>query len=380
MYADAYVIQNVPPSNINRDDTGSPKTAQYGGALRARVSSQAWKRAMREMFPSLLPEGSLGVRTKLVLQLLADEIARLRPDLSDSSGDLAAAVLSAAGVKVKKSTRKGSDNDADETGYLIFISRAEIGSLAEVAVEWADGGVDLKKVDTARKKEVSRAFKGHLAVDVALFGRMLAEAPDLNTDASAQVAHAISVDRITQEYDYFTAVDDCAADDNAGAGMIGTVDFNSSTLYRYATVNVDALFGQLEDAEATTRACAAFLDAFVRSMPTGKQNTFANRTLPSTVCVALRSDQPINAVGAFENPVRPSEDASISYRAAVRLADELKAVEGAYAMPASGKWCTSTEELPDDAAEALGERVEFKGLLESVSSGIASYLEHEVGR
>ena len=162
--------------------------------------------------------------------------------------------------------------------------------------------------------------------------------------------------------------------------MIGTVDFNSSTLYRYATVNVDALFGQLEDAEATTRACAAFLDAFVRSMPTGKQNTFANRTLPSTVCVALRSDQPINAVGAFENPVRPSEDVSISYRAAVRLADELKAVEGAYAMPASEKWCTSTEELPDGAAEALGECVGFKELLESVSSGIASYLEHGVGR
>ncbi|WP_066833595.1 type I-E CRISPR-associated protein Cas7/Cse4/CasC [Collinsella ihumii] len=380
MFIDVYAIHNVPPSNINRDDTGSPKTAMYGGVLRSRVSSQAWKRAMREMFPTLLPEGSLGVRTKLIVRLLAEQIAELRPDLADSASDYAVAVLTAAGVKVKKSTRQGSDKESDETGYLIFISRAEIRALARVAVEWADQGIDLKKVDAKLKKKVSSAFKGHQAVDVALFGRMLAEAPDFNTDASAQVAHAISVDRITQEYDYFTAVDDCAAEDNAGAGMIGTVDFNSSTLYRYATVNVDALFEQLEDAEATTRACAAFVDAFVRSMPTGKQNTFANRTLPSTVCVAVRSDQPINVVGAFEDPVRPIEGMSISRQAATRLAEELDLVEGAYAQPADGKWCTTVEKADSDELSALGERMGFKDLIDQVSGAVASHLQHEEER
>lgn len=59
MFIDIYALQTVPPSNINRDDTGSPKTAMYGGVRRARVSSQAWKRAMRESFPEYLPELSL---------------------------------------------------------------------------------------------------------------------------------------------------------------------------------------------------------------------------------------------------------------------------------------------------------------------------------
>lgn len=368
MFVDMYAIQNVPPSNINRDDTGSPKTAIYGGALRARVSSQAWKRAMREMFPTLLPAGSLGVRTKLVVQLLADKITELRPDLVDQAEGLAEAVLNAAGVKVKKSKRKGSDSEAPETGYLIFIARSELEALAEVAIGWADAGVDVKKVDRARKSEVSSAFKGHQAIDVALFGRMLADAPDFSTDASAQVAHAISVDRITREYDYFTAVDDCAADDNAGAGMIGTVDFNSSTLYRYATVNLDALIAQLGDAEVAVGACKAFVDAFVRSMPTGKQNTFANRTLPSTVCVAVRDEQPVNLVAAFENPIRASENASISHNAAVALARELEAVEGAYAQPARAKWCTTLEYAEDGALDALGTREDFASLLEDVAA------------
>ena len=50
LYVDFHVLQTVPPSCVNRDDTGSPKTAVYGGATRARVSSQAWKHAIRKMF------------------------------------------------------------------------------------------------------------------------------------------------------------------------------------------------------------------------------------------------------------------------------------------------------------------------------------------
>jgi CRISPR system Cascade subunit CasC len=112
-------------------------------------------------------------------------------------------------------------------------------------------------------------------------------------DASAQVAHAISVNKVSQEYDYFTAVDDCAAEDNAGAAMLDTIGFNSSTLYRYATVCLPSLEEQLGDAETAAQGVRAFLKAFVESMPAGKRNTFANRTLPSTVLVVLRDDQPV---------------------------------------------------------------------------------------
>ena len=35
IYVDIHVLQTVPPSCVNRDDMGSPKTAVYGGTRRA---------------------------------------------------------------------------------------------------------------------------------------------------------------------------------------------------------------------------------------------------------------------------------------------------------------------------------------------------------
>lgn len=376
MYLDLYALQSVPPSNINRDDTGSPKTAMYGGALRARVSSQAWKRAMREMFSDLLPEGQLGVRTKFVVPLIADRIAAKREDLAEQSVDFAKAVLDATGIKSSETDRKGSDEGTLATGYLVFIANRELDDLADIAISWADGGVDPKKPDSKSKKDVQKAFKGIQAVDIALFGRMLADASDFNVDACSQVAHAISVNEISQEYDYFTAVDDCAADDNAGAGMLGTVSFNSSTLYRYATVNVDALMGQLENAEATACGVTAFVEAFVKSMPTGKQNTFANRTLPNMVAVSLRDDQPINLATAFERPVYAERERSITQIAAERLAACAKDVEGAFVHPATKSWHVS---YGVDAAslEHFGEGVSFDALVTAVRKAIESALASE---
>lgn len=376
MYLDLYALQSVPPSNINRDDTGSPKTAMYGGALRARVSSQAWKRAMREMFSGLLPEGQLGVRTKFVVPLIAERIVAKREDLVEQSVDFAKAVLDATGIKSSETDRKGTDEGTLATGYLVFIANRELDDLADIAISWADGGVDPKKPDSKSKKDVQKAFKGIQAVDVALFGRMLADASDFNVDACSQVAHAISVNEISQEYDYFTAVDDCAADDNAGAGMLGTVSFNSSTLYRYATVNLDALMGQLESSEATAYGAAAFVEAFVKSMPTGKQNTFANRTLPNVVAVSLRDDQPINLATAFECPVYAERERSITQIATERLAECAKDVESAFARSAAKSWHVS---YGVDAAplDYFGEGVSFDALVVAVRGAIESALASE---
>ena len=373
---DINVLESVPPSNINRDDTGSPKTAYYGGALRARVSSQAWKRAMREMFPSLLPEGSLGVRTKFVVPLIAERIAAKREDLAERSAEFAKAVLDATGIKSSETDRKGSDEGTMATGYLVFIANRELDDLADIAIAWADEGVDPKKPDSKSKKDVQRAFKGIQAVDVALFGRMLADASDFNVDACSQVAHAISVNEISQEYDYFTASDDCAADDNVGAGMLGTVGFNSSTLYRYATVNIDALMEQLESAEATACGVAAFVEAFVKSMPTGKQNTFANRTLPNVVAVSLRNDQPINLVSAFERPVYAERDRSITQIAAERLAEYARDVESAYACPAAKSWHVSYG-VEASSLDYFGEGVSLDALVSSVRDAVESALASE---
>lgn len=371
MFIDIYALQTVPPSNINRDDTGSPKTAMYGGVRRARVSSQAWKRAMRESFPEYLPEGSLGVRTKLAAELLAERITEKREDLSDRASGIATALLNALGLKVEGSKRAGDDEGKNSTSYLVFIAQHELDKLAEVGIQWADEGVDLKKLDKKAKDRAKAAFSGTRAVDIALFGRMLADVPELNTDASSQVAHAISVDKVTQEFDYFTAVDDCASGDNSGAGMIGTVDFNSSTLYRYATVNVDSLYSQLGDVEATSRGVAAFLEAFICSMPTGKQNTFANRTLPSYVVVSLREKQPINAVSAFEMPVKASEEESVSRLAAKRLGERIAQLEGVYDMKSSKAWYMSVDGALDELT-AVANEASVSEIIQGVCDVVAS--------
>lgn len=284
LYVDFHVLQTVPPSCINRDDTGSPKTAIYGGVTRARVSSQAWKHAMRQAFveESLLDEEDVGKRTKKVTELVEKEIAALAPE--KDAAKLAKKTLDNAGIK----------NDEKGTKALFFISQAQIKALAQLAVE-----------ECADKKEYKKALSTAPSVDIALFGRMVADDPSLNFDAAAQVAHSISTHAVQNEYDYFTAVDDCQVEDNAGAGHLGTVEYNSATLYRYATVNVMELERHL-DAKKAAEVVRSFGEAFIRSMPTGKQNTFANRTLPDAVYVTIREDQPVNLCGAFERAVRKS--------------------------------------------------------------------------
>lgn len=303
LYVDFHVLQTVPPSCVNRDDTGSPKTALYGGATRARVSSQAWKRAMRQMFSEeLLSREQVGKRTKKIFDIVAEQIAGLAPEKDTAA--LAKKAFKYAGLDASE---KG------EAGALFFISLAQEKALAELAV----GGCE-------EKKEYKKALKELPAVDMVLFGRMVASDPSLNYDAAAQVAHSISTHAIQNEYDYFTAVDDCAPEDNAGAGHLGTVEYNSSTLYRYATVNTAELAEQLGTKEVPG-VIRAFADAFIRSMPTGKQNTFANRTLPDAVYVTIRGDQPVNLCGAFEKPVLASDEGFVepSKRRLVEYAKEV---------------------------------------------------------
>lgn len=280
LYVDFHILQTVPPSCINRDDTGSPKTAVYGGVLRARVSSQAWKHAMRAAFAENA-QLDVGKRTKKAAELVKEQILVLGPE-QKKADKMAKEALKYVGIK--SDDKKGTD-------ALIFISSAQAKALAELVV----GGC-------TKDEEYEEALIKNPSADMVLFGRMVAQKASLNYDAAAQVAHSISTHAVQNEYDYFTAVDDCQAEDNAGAGHLGTVEYNSSTLYRYATVNVMELAGRLGAAQAA-ETVRAFGEAFLFSMPTGKQNTFANRTLPDAVYVTLREDQPVNLCGAFERAV-----------------------------------------------------------------------------
>jgi CRISPR system Cascade subunit CasC len=363
---DVHILQTLPPSNVNRDDTGSPKTATYGGVRRARVSSQAWKRATRQAFRKELDPSELGVRTKRVVEALADRITAQDDALKERASALAIEVFKAAGIKTSKSGKGDGD---EESGYLIFLSSQQVDALARLAVSSATGG----ELD---KKAVREAFKSANSVDVALFGRMVAEVTDLNVDAAAQVAHALGVHAVQTEFDYYTAVDDHKqddADEDAGAGMIGTVEFNSSTLYRYATLDVDALQRNLGNAEVTHRAVVAFLRSFSLSMPTGKQNSFANRTLPDAVLVCLRSDQPVSLVGAFEQPVVTKDGGRVAV-AAAQLADYAQEVAAAYGAASDHAWFTGVGERVS-ALAPLGERMGFDDLVRTVGDTVKGRLE-----
>lgn len=287
LFLDIHVIQTLPPSNINRDDTGSPKTAQYGGVRRARVSSQSWKKAIRDYFKENGDQANVGVRTLEIVKYIANKIQEIDAEIDfETAQKMADDVLNKASIKTKDFKAKA----------LFFLGDIQAKQLAQAAIDQVDD-----------KKVLQAILKDNPSIDIALFGRMVADDPSLNEDASCQVAHAISTHAVETEFDFYTAVDDQAPEDNAGAGMLGTVEFNSSTLYRYANIALHEFEQQIQNKEATIKATQLFIEAFIKALPTGKLNTFANQTLPQAVLVQLRSDRPVNLVTAFEKPIRSSE-------------------------------------------------------------------------
>ena len=202
LYVDIHVLQTVPSSNINRDDTGAPKTAIYGGATRSRVSSQSWKKAVRDKFKEdrKRHDWLAGFRTKRSATLLAKELMKKDPSLSfDDAREKAKKVLSDMGLKFDKAKKTDKNKDKDyETKVLLFFSPGQLEKLAAYVLE----------NDNFDKKEVKKILNDTQSLDLALFGRMVADDPELNVEAASQVAHAVSTHEVVSEFDFFTAVDD----------------------------------------------------------------------------------------------------------------------------------------------------------------------------
>lgn len=312
MIVELHLIQNFAPANLNRDDTGSPKDCTFGGYRRARISSQSQKRAIRSLFAEeqLLPADALGARTKRLLEAISDSLTAAGKD-PEQAVFVASRILEA--LKIKMDSKR-----PEETSYLVFIGADEVNRLSEIGSErWDEllagfepGNKKAKKPELPKDvaARAKAAIDGYRAADVALFGRMLADIPDRNRDAAAQVAHALSVNRVEIEFDFFTAVDDLKdrsqADEDAGAGMLGTIEFNSACFYRY--FNVD--FGQLgrnlgNDPELIEAALRAYLRAAVLALPTGKQNTFAAHQQPSLIMSVVRDRGLQSLANAFVKPI-----------------------------------------------------------------------------
>lgn len=348
MLVQIHMIQNHAPSNLNRDDTGSPKEALFGGVNRARLSSQCLKRSIRqsEIFREAM-SGHLGVRTRR-LPLEIEALLR-RKGVADDA--VTAITL--------KATIFGSDKESADstTRQLIFLGSDEVEALAEQLLGLFEA--DKKAFAKMKKDELEKQIKTMLprSVDIALFGRMTTSATFEDVQASAQVAHAISTTRVEHQFDYFTAVDDLKgdADDDHGAGMIGDVEFNSATYYKYFAIDVDALTKNLGgDAETARRAVIAFLKAAALATPSGKQNTFAAHNPPDAILVELSDSHiPVNYANAFVGPVRATAGTDIVAASVQKLSDYSAQVNRAYGLTRRS-FVLATRGMTIEGAEPVG--------------------------
>lgn len=309
MLVELHIIQNFAPSNLNRDDTNSPKDCTFGGYRRARISSQCFKRAIRThpRFSDAVGGGS-GVRTKRLASRVAELLSERGRDREEAD-QVVAQVLQGADYKV---------DEAGRTSVLLFVSPGELSQYARLIDESWDELVaamaeeaEKKKPGTIKlSKELKKAIKdlgsSMDAADIALFGRMVAESTNLNIDAACQVAHAISTHPVDVEMDFYTAVDDLNPKEDTGAGMMGIIEFNSACFYRYAALHLDSLVDNLHgDKESALDAAVGFVQAAVAAIPSGKQNSMAAHNPPSYVHVRVREDgTPWSLANAFIEPAR----------------------------------------------------------------------------
>ncbi|MCP4420348.1 MAG: type I-E CRISPR-associated protein Cas7/Cse4/CasC [Chloroflexi bacterium] len=306
MLIQIHMLQNYAPSNLNRDDSGSPKSAVFGGYQRGRISSQCLKRSIRQsntFVDAFKADKLLANRTKRLPQLISDALKELEVD-----DDVRLAIVGRTpeiGQESKKRKEVIVDPEKAETRQLIFIGSGEAQEIARKLLKKYQevGG---KKWKTLKIDEITSTLGASLplSVDIAMFGRMTTSAAFEDVHAAVQVAHALSTNRIVAEYDYFTAVDDLKPSDDPGAGMIGDVEFNSSTYYKYFNIHWGDLVKNLGgDAEIAAQAVSALIEASAIAQPSGKQNSFAAQNLPDFVMVEISDKNiPVSYANAFLEP------------------------------------------------------------------------------
>ncbi len=306
-----HLIQNFAPSCLNRDDANAPKDCEFGGVRRARISSQCMKRSERLRFRDT-GSADTGKRTKLIKKELVD--------LLKAAGRPQELTAAAVDVFVETYYSKADSKKPEHTAVLLYVAKPEIAqAVACIEESWDQltafvaerekaGDKKAKKGSTFKRDEkIAKRLEGAgLSADIALFGRMLAENPEMKAHAAVQVAHAISTHRVDMDFDFFTAVDDLNPESDTGAGMMGETGFNSACFYRYALIDRNQLVENLGgDAVLADKVIRAFLEASVFAIPTGKQNSFAAQNPPDFGMIVVKKNGfPCSLANAFAQPVR----------------------------------------------------------------------------
>ncbi len=301
-FVQLHILTSYPPSNLNRDDTGRPKTAVIGDCTRLRISSQSLKRAWRtsDIFETAL-KGHIGTRTKEMGISIYQSLTK--QGVSEKNAREWAKIIASEFGKLK-SDKKTEKNEDLHVEQLVHFNPEEEKAIADLVTQ-------LVASETAPTEDDLKLLrKQHTAVDIAMFGRMLASSPAFNTEAAIQVAHAITVHKAAVEDDYFIAVDDLnTGEEDSGAAHIGELGFGAGVFYLYICINRTLLQENLGgDAELTKNALNAFVQAATKVSPTGKQNSFASRAYAGFVLAEKGDQQPRSLAQAFLKPVKPNSE------------------------------------------------------------------------
>ena len=337
MLIEIHMVKNYPPTNLNRDDTGSPKTCTFGGFRRGRISSQCLKRGWRvsALYDSLLPER--GIRTRKLPELVATELKKR--GMEEDAVNAIAAKVTGIGNK------DGTENADGITAQIIFYSPEDITAIANLMQnEFVKAGT-VKAFEKLKTKELVKSLQDvdvrPITLDMALFGRMVTSNAFRNVEAAMQVAHAISTHTVNQESDYFTAMDDLVGgndSEDSGAAMIDDVDFNSSCYYHYASIDMNQLSDNLKDApnrdELIDKLIPALIQVMAYTNPSGKQNSFAGNVLPAMMMLEIKPDPiPVSYVNAFVKPARAGVGRSLVENSLDKFVEEVNKTDAAFSIP-----------------------------------------------
>ncbi len=373
MLIEIHMLQNHAPSNLNRDDTGSPKDCIFGGVRRSRISSQCLKRSARRsaLFTGAFGEGELAMRTRR----LPDRVKKilLSRGIAEEYANIAAIKATGFG------TRDGKERPKDlNTAQTMFLTERDVAvvtdAMAEAIKECKKPG-DFEKI-AAKELQAQASLRGWRPItpDIALFGRMTTSNAFRDVEASMQVAHAISTNKMDHEFDYFTAVDDLQKkdekDDSTGADMIGDVEFNSACYYKYFSLDFQALVDNLAGPapeqneeeqkkynntrtaayEVARNTMSAMLRALIYTSPSGKQNSFAAHQLPDAILVEVRPDPiPVSYANAFLKPASPRGEKDLMEDSLDKLKEHAKTITSKFSLKTDARyWFTTRDcQIPD---------------------------------
>jgi CRISPR system Cascade subunit CasC len=312
-----HLLTFYPPANLNRDDTGRPKTAIIGGTPRLRVSSQSLKRAWRtsDDFKAAL-NGHRGERTQRLGQVIRDHL------IGRGADEAKAAKIAREIVPVFGKVKAETDKNPTHTEQLAFISGEERAAALAMAERAAAG----EKIEAT-----AEALLRHTdtAADIAMFGRMLADKPGYNREAAVQVAHAITTHKVSVEDDYYVAVDDLKMPaEDAGAGFLGEAGFAAGLFYLYICIDTALLRRNLSDEGLAATALSALVRAAATVAPIGKQASFASRARASYVMAEAGDQTPRTLAGAYLKPVGGTDPMAESVKALQGLRGQMDAAYG----------------------------------------------------